>query len=86
MDISILFNPGLYKIICLKNNKIYLGQSGNLISRLGRHCDNLENNRHDCCELQNDFNKYGKQHFIFLALEQNLNYKNETFRKRKKIT
>lgn len=30
-----------------------------------------------------DFNKYGKQHFVFLALEQNLNYKDETFRKTK---
>lgn len=83
MDVSILFNPGLYKIICLKNKKIYIGQSSNLISRIGRHCDNLQNNKHDCRQLQNDFNKFGKQKFVFLALEQNLNYKDDIFRKTK---
>ena len=65
MDISDLFNPGLYKITCLKNNKIYIGQSSNVLSRLGRHSDNLENNRHDCIELQKDFNKFGKKFFKF---------------------
>ena len=50
MDVSILFNPGLYKITCLKNNKIDIGQSSNVLSRLGRHVDNLKNNRHDCFE------------------------------------
>lgn len=60
MDISNLFNPGLYKITCLKNNKIYIGQSSNVLSRLGRHVDNLEKDRHDCLELQNDFNEYGR--------------------------
>ena len=28
-----LFNPGLYKIPCLKNNKIYIGESSNVSNR-----------------------------------------------------
>ena len=69
MEVSALFQPGLYKITCLKNNKIYIGQSENILGRLGRHSENLEKNRHDCQELQNDFNCYGKAYFIFEALK-----------------
>ena len=61
MDISSLFDPGVYKITCLKNNKISIGMSSNVLSRLGRHTDNLENNRHDCLQLQQDFNQFGKK-------------------------
>ena len=83
MDISDLFNSGLYKITCLKNNKIYIGQSSNVLSRLGRHADNLENNRHDCLELQKDFNKFGKRFFKFESLEIGEKYVNENLRKKK---
>jgi group I intron endonuclease len=69
MDISNAFNPGLYKITCLKNQKFYIGQSCNVLSRLGRHTDSLENDRHDCIELQKDFNKYGKSYFKFEVLK-----------------
>ena len=27
MNVSFLFKPGLYKIICINNDKIYIGQS-----------------------------------------------------------
>lgn len=83
MDVTLLFNPGLYKITCLKNNKIYIGQSSNVLSRLGRHVDSLENNRHDCFELQQDFIKFGKNHFVLEALELNTQFHNEEFRKEK---
>ncbi len=83
MDISDLFNPGLYKITCLKNNKIYIGQSSNVLSRLGRHSDNLENNRHDCLELQKDFNRFGKIFFKFESLEIGEKYVNENLRKKR---
>ena len=65
MDISSLFNPGVYRITCLKNNKVYIGESANLLGRLGKHSDALEQNRHDCFELQKDFNHYGKSFFVF---------------------
>lgn len=83
MDVSNLFNPGLYKITCLKNDKIYIGESSNVLSRLGQHVSTLENNRHDCIELQKDFNKFGKKFFKFEALELNNNYLNESLRKQK---
>lgn len=90
MDVSILFNPGLYQIKCLKNNKVYIGESSNILHRLGRHCADLENNRHDCRELQKDFNKYGKFSFTFSSLEQmtetsfsTYQYKEVIFRQKK---
>lgn len=83
MDVSSLFNPGLYKITCLKNNKIYIGQSSNVLSRLGRHVDSLENYRHDCLDLQKDFHSFGKKYFVFEALETNSNFHDESLRKEK---
>lgn len=83
MDISSLFNPGVYKIVCLKNNKVYIGESANVLSRLGRHSDNLVNNRHDCFELQNDFNKYTKKNFAFLVLDLGAELKVEAKRKQR---
>lgn len=85
MDISNLFNPGIYKITCLKNNKIYIGQSSNILSRLDKHVDNLENNRHDCFQLQKDFNNFGKQYFKFETLKFGIKYNDENFRKEQEI-
>lgn len=44
---DVLFNPGIYKITCstLKNNKVYIGQSNNLLVRLGRHAEKLQVSR-----------------------------------------
>nr|YP_636225.1 putative site-specific DNA endonuclease [Tupiella akineta]AAV80647.1 putative site-specific DNA endonuclease [Tupiella akineta] len=69
MDVSSVFTAGIYGIRCLKNNKFYIGELANLLSRLGRHSDDLQNNRHDCFELQQDFNKYSKTDFVFKVLE-----------------
>jgi hypothetical protein len=60
MEVSALFQPGLYKITCLKNSKVSIGQFENILGRLGRHTESLEKKRHDCSELQNDFNLYKK--------------------------
>ena len=83
MNVSDLFSPGLYQITCLKNNKVYIGQSTNVLNRLGRHCENLEMNRHNCKELQKDFNKYGKTAFKFESLEINSKFEDESLRKQK---
>lgn len=85
MEISLLFNPGLYQIICLKNNKIYIGESSNVLSRLGRHTDALENNRHDCEALQTDFNLYGRRFFKFESLKFTFQDKNLHIRKAKEL-
>lgn len=33
--------PGLYEIRCLKNNKVYIGQSQNCAYRIARHYSDL---------------------------------------------
>lgn len=68
MDITHLFAPGIYKITCLKNKKIYIGESQNLLTRIGRHCELLSDGRNECLSLQDDFNNYGKDQFIFEVL------------------
>lgn len=85
MNVSSLFNAGIYKITCLKNYKVYIGESNNVLSRLGRHCDNLENNRHDCLKLQQDFNKYGKHVFLFEALQCSFELNLTVERKKKEM-
>jgi group I intron endonuclease len=83
MDLSDLFNPGFYKITCTVNQKQYVGESSNIFNRLGRHTDNLENNRNDCVEIQKDFNQYLKKNFIFIALEVDSKYGNKGVRKQR---
>lgn len=84
MNLLNLFNPGIYKIICTVNKKEYIGESSNILNRLGRHTESLENNRHDCIEMQNDFHKYSKKNFIFTALEIDSKYENKKQRKQRK--
>jgi group I intron endonuclease len=81
MNLSNLFNPGLYKITCTVNQKQYIGESSNIFNRLGRHTDSLENNRSDCLEMQRDFNQYSKNNFIFTAFEIDSKYGNKDIRK-----
>ena len=60
--------PGLYLIFCKVKKKIYLGQSSNICRRLGDHWHTLNNNCHDCVELQNDWLELGSQNFSFFYL------------------
>jgi group I intron endonuclease len=59
----------IYKILCLVNNKVYIGQTENLSSRINSHFSNLKYNRHTNKEMQNDYNKYGADNFVFNVLE-----------------
>lgn len=59
---------GIYKIINLKNSKIYIGSSINLYKRLHLHLNNLKNNKHHSKYLQNVYNKYGVENFKFEIL------------------
>nr|AOC61477.1 putative GIY-YIG homing endonuclease [Rhexinema sarcinoideum] len=51
--------PGLYQIRCLKNGRIYIGESECCLYRLGGHLKDLRNRRHHCLPLQKDFLLYG---------------------------
>ncbi len=55
----------IYKIICLVNNKYYVGSTVNIIRRETQHFYSLKKGTHHCKPLQMAYNKYGKQNFKF---------------------
>lgn len=61
---------GIYCISNNINNKCYIGSSKNIKLRKGGHISRLRNNRHPNQHLQNSWNKYGQDNFIFEILEQ----------------
>ena len=61
---------GVYKIECILNNKVYIGQSNNIYYRWSRHKSKLRKNCHLNYLLQNDYNKYGENNFKFIILEK----------------
>ena len=61
---------GIYKIINLKTNQIYIGSSVNLMRRKYEHFRQLKNGIHNNQFLQNSFNVYGINSFEFVILER----------------
>lgn len=61
---------GIYKITNVVNNKIYIGSTSNLYNRKHHHFSKLKHNKHSNPHLQNSYNKYGKDNFIFEILEE----------------
>lgn len=59
---------GIYQIRNLLTNKIYIGSAKNLKRRNNFHFWELRNNRHKNGHLQNAFNKYGEENFVFEIL------------------
>jgi len=47
-------DPGLYRITCSVNHKVYIGEAKNLLDRMNQHFKNLENGLSDCYQLQRD--------------------------------
>lgn len=56
---------GIYKITNIENNKFYIGSSQNIKRRTQGHLNALRKNKHHSTYLQNAFNKYGEDRFIF---------------------
>jgi group I intron endonuclease len=61
---------GIYKIICLLNNSIYIGSSVNLEQRFYNHLFYLRCNKHHNKHLQNAYNLYGEENFKFEIIEE----------------
>lgn len=61
---------GVYGIVNLINNKIYIGSSINLSKRKASHFSHLRKNNHNSSHLQKAFNKYGEDNFRFIILEE----------------
>lgn len=60
---------GIYKIENIIDGKIYIGSSVNIINRKQKHFWLLKKGIHDNYHLQNSYNKFGKESFIFETLE-----------------
>jgi len=57
MNLIDYVNPGIYQITCLKLNKKYIGESYNVLARLGKHTASLDQSIHDSIQLQLDWNR-----------------------------
>lgn len=62
-------NSGIYQIRNLANNHFYIGSSVNLRKRKQHHFNNLKRRTHKNHYLQNAYNKYGEDQFVFEILE-----------------
>lgn len=60
----------IYKIECLVNRKVYIGQTKNKTKRIQEHKRTLKNNEHYSYHLQRAWNKYGKNNFKFSIIEE----------------
>lgn len=60
---------GIYKIVNLINNKIYIGSSKNLQHRKRQHFSDLRLNKHRNEHLQRSYNKHGLENFSFTVVE-----------------
>lgn len=69
-------NSGIYRIKNILNGKFYIGSAKSFSRRWKSHKDKLRKNKHENKYLQNAWNKYGEQIFIFLVLEYVKNKKN----------
>lgn len=63
-------NSGIYRIENTKTRKVYVGQAGNLRKRYYDHTSALKRNSHDNKYLQNAWNKYNEDDFVFSVLEE----------------
>lgn len=64
-----MLKSGIYKIVNLVNNKIYIGKSKNLQNRRKEHFGDLKKGEHNNCHLQSSWNKYGPDVFAFEIIE-----------------
>lgn len=60
---------GIYKIECLVNGKVYIGQSVDINRRLRTHKSMLKNNNHKNNYLQRSWNKHSEENFTFEIIE-----------------
>ena len=60
---------GIYQIVNLINNKLYVGSAINIYLRYYEHLSGLSHNRHHSPRLQHSYNKHGKDNFLFSLIE-----------------
>lgn len=63
-------NCAIYAIVCIKNNKQYIGRTRNLFQRCSKsHLPRLRGNKHNNCYMQKDWNLYGEENFNIVILK-----------------
>lgn len=65
-----MMKSGIYKIICLKTGKIYIGKSVNIEVRFRKHRYDLKIGKHGNPYIQRSFNKYGIENFKMEIIER----------------
>jgi len=63
-------SSGVYTIVNIKSNKIYIGSTQRLNRRWNEHKYMLRNNKHSNPHLQHSYNKYGLEYFKFVILKE----------------
>ena len=63
------YMSGIYKIVNIVNNKLYIGSSKNINDRWIKHKRQLRSNTHHNIHLQRSWNKYGSDNFKFEIVE-----------------
>jgi group I intron endonuclease len=58
-----MLDSGIYCFENLENGKKYIGQAGDLYTRIGNHLRSLRKNEDSCTVLQKAWNKYGENNF-----------------------
>ena len=69
IEVELKGKCGIYIITNIFNGNRYIGSSLNLYDRLHSHLSLLTNDKHTNSHLQNAWNKYGKENFIFGILK-----------------
>lgn len=67
---QILKRCGIYRISQIGTDRVYVGQSVDLVQRRGDHFKTLRKGKHASRYLQNAFKKYGEDAFVFEILEE----------------
>lgn len=68
-DVSYKNACGIYQITHKSSGKKYIGSTNNINHRRLDHLRDLRNNRHCNPHLQNTWNKYGENDFVFQIIE-----------------
>jgi hypothetical protein len=69
MDDSFYKLGGIYSIVHTKSKRIYIGSASLFFKRWSEHRMNLRRNKHPNKRLQNAWNKYGEEAFVFEIIE-----------------
>jgi group I intron endonuclease len=67
---KVMVKSGVYRIKNIIDNKVYIGSAINIKRRWCRHRQMLNERIHHCNYLQNAWNKYNSENFIFEIIEE----------------